>query len=137
MRQYQFRLRLNYNQPSVILSLSKDQFCLSLPRMRDYFVYILSNNSQVLYIGVTSNLDGRMFEHIKERQPTSFVARYNLDRLVFYETCPTPVEAIAREKQLKGWNREKKKKLIQELNPMWRNLLDDLKAGMMELPETT
>jgi putative endonuclease len=103
--------------------------------MRDYFVYILSNNTQVLYIGVTSNLDARMFEHVKERQPTRFVARYNLDRLVFYEVYPTPSEAIAREKKLKGWARQRKKKLIQEMNPMWRNLLDELKAGMMELPE--
>jgi len=47
--------------------------------MRDYFVYILSNNSQVLYTGVTSDLDGRMFEHVRDRQPTSFTARYNLD----------------------------------------------------------
>jgi len=101
--------------------------------MRVYFVYILSNNAQVLYIGVTSNLDARMFEHVKERQPSSFVVRYNLDRLVFYEVYPTPTEAIAREKQIKGWNR--KKKLIREMNPRWRNLLDDLKAGMMELPE--
>jgi putative endonuclease len=103
--------------------------------MKDYFVYILSNNSQVLYIGVTSDLDGRLFEHVRDRQQTSFVARYNLDRLVFYETYPTPGEAIAREKQLKGWNRERKKKLIQEMNPMWRNLLEDLKVGMMDLPE--
>ena len=125
------------NSASVILSLSKDQFCLSLNRMRDYFVYILSNNSQVLYIGVTSDLDGRLFEHVRDRQPTSFTARYNLDRLVFYESYPTPGEAIAREKQLKGWNRERKKKLIQEMNPMWRNLLEDLKAGMMELPESS
>ena len=103
--------------------------------MRDYFVYILSNNSQVLYIGVTNDLDVRLFQHIRERDPSSFVARYNLDRLVFYETYPTPGEAIAREKQLKGWTRQRKKKLIQEVNPMWRNLLDDLKAGMLELPE--
>jgi len=103
--------------------------------MKDYFVYILSNNAQVLYIGVTGNLDGRLFDHIKERYPTSFVARYNLDRLVFYESYPTAREAIAREKQLKGWNRERKKKLIREMNPMWRNLVEDLKYGMMELPE--
>ena len=103
--------------------------------MGDYFVYILSNNSQVLYIGVTNDLDVRLFQHIRERDPSSFVARYNLDRLVFYETYPTPGEAIAREKQLKGWTRQRKKKLIQEVNPMWRNLLDDLKAGMLELPE--
>ena len=103
--------------------------------MKDYFVYILSNNSQVLYIGVTSDLDGRLFEHIRERAPSSFSARYNLDRLVFYEVYPKALEAIAREKQLKGWNREKKKRLIRESNPMWRNLLDDLKAGMMEIEE--
>ena len=120
---------------SVILSLSKDQFCLSFNCVRDYFVYILSNNSQVLYIGMTSDLDGRLFEHVRERLPTSFVARYNLDRLVYYETSPAPGEAIAREKQLKGWNREKKKKLIQGINPTWRNLLEDLKYGMMEMPE--
>ena len=103
--------------------------------MRDYFVYILSNNSQVLYIGVTSNLNGRMFEHVRERQPTSFTARYNLDSLVYYESYPTARDAIAREKQLKGWTRDRKKKLIQTMNPMWRNLLEDLKAGMLELPE--
>jgi putative endonuclease len=103
--------------------------------MRDYFVYILSNNSQVLYIGVTSNLDGRMFQHVRDRQPASFTARYNLDRLVYYEIHPTPGEAIAREKQLKGWTRDRKKNLIKKMNPMWRNLLDDLKAGTMELPE--
>jgi len=103
--------------------------------MRDYFVYILSNNSQVLYIGMTRDLDAGLFEHVRERSPTSFVARYNLDRLVFYETYPTPSEVIAREKQLKAWNREKKKKLIREMNPMWRNLLEDLKAGMMEIKE--
>ena len=105
--------------------------------MKDYFVYILSNNAQVLYIGVTGKLDGRLFEHIKERDPASFVARYNLDRLVYYENYPTANEAIAREKQLKGWGREKKKKLIREKNPMWRNLLEDLKVGTVEIEEET
>jgi putative endonuclease len=98
-----------------------------------YYVYILSNQSQVLYIGVTSDLDGRMFEHTRDRQPSSFTARYNLDRLVYYEDYPTPGEAIAREKQLKGWSRDKKKKLIQTMNPMWRNLLEDMKYGMTEI----
>jgi len=104
--------------------------------MKDYYVYILANNAQVLYIGVTSNLEGRFFEHTVERDHQSFVARYNLDRLVFYETYPTPTEAIAREKQLKGWTREKKKKLIRELDPTWRSLFEDLKYGMMDISET-
>ena len=103
--------------------------------MRDYYVYILSNNAMVLYIGVTNNLNRRIFEHAKERDPKSFASRYNLDRLVFYETYPTANEAITREKQLKGWAREKKKKLIRESNPTWRNLLEDLDYGMMEIPE--
>jgi putative endonuclease len=114
--------------------LSKDQFSRSLKSVRTFYVYILSNNSQVLYIGVTSNLDGRLYEHLRERDPKSFAARYNLDRLVYYQDYPTALEAIAREKQLKGWNREKKKKLIRELNPTWRNLLEELKHGMLELP---
>ncbi len=103
--------------------------------MKDYFVYILSNNSQVLYIGVTGNLDGRLFGHIRERDPSSFVACYNLDRLVYFERFPTALEAIAREKQLKAWNREKKKKLMQRSNPMWRNLWDDLKSGTLEIKD--
>jgi len=86
--------------------------------MKNYFVYILSNNAQVLYIGITNNIDIRLFQHLSERTSSSFAARYNLDRLVFYETYPTANEAIAREKQLKGWNREKKKKLIRQSNPM-------------------
>ena len=102
--------------------------------MKAYYVYILTNTSLVLYIGVTSNLDGRLYQHIRDRDSKSFVARYNLDRLVYFENFPTALEAIAREKQLKGWNREKKKKLIRQLNPQWRNLLEDLKWGMMELP---
>jgi putative endonuclease len=83
---------------------------------------------------VTSNLEGRLYEHIRDRDPKSFAARYNLDRLVYYEDYPTALEAIAREKQLKGWSREKKKRLIRSMNPQWRNLLEDLKWGTMDLP---
>ena len=106
-----------------------------LALVKDYFIYILSNNAQVLYIGVTGNLDGRLFAHIRERDPASFAARYNLDRLVYYERFPTALEAIARETQLKAWSREKKKRLIQKSNPMWRNLLDDLKSGTVEIKQ--
>ena len=97
--------------------------------MRDYYVYFLSNNAMVLYIGVTNDLDVRMFQHIRERDPSSFAARYNLDRLVYYEDYPTPREAIAREKQLKGWSRERKKQLIRRVNPEWRNLMEEINAG--------
>jgi putative endonuclease len=93
--------------------------------VRDYFVYILSNNAQVLYIGVTNDLPCRMSQHLDDRNPSSVVARYNLGRLVYCETFPTARQAIAREKQLNGWSREKKKKLIREVNPLWTNLLDE------------
>jgi putative endonuclease len=78
----------------------------------------------VLYIGVTSNLEGRFWEHTEERSSSSskFCQRYNLDKLVFYEDYPTARDAIAREKQLKGWRREKKIALIESMNPAWKDL---------------
>lgn len=103
--------------------------------MQAMYVYILSNNAQVLYIGVTSDLHDRMFQHTQERDPDSFVGRYNLDRLVYYEEFATPTEAIAREKQLKGWTLLKKRKLIQTTNPTWQNLLHELRQSSMEIPK--
>jgi putative endonuclease len=97
--------------------------------MRDFWVYILSNNAQVLYIGVTSNLDGRLEQHLFDREASSFVARYNPDRLVYCEQFPTAREAISWEKRLKGWSREKKKRLISAANPFWKDLLAREKAG--------
>jgi putative endonuclease len=93
--------------------------------MKDYVVYILSNSAATLYIGVTGNLDERLFQHGDRHDPKSFVSRYNLDRLVFMETYPNAVQAITREKQLKGWSRAKKLKLIREQNPEWRDLSVD------------
>ena len=91
--------------------------------MREYFVYILSNTAHVLYIGVTGNLESRFWEHTQDRT-SIFTARYNLDRLVYYESYPTPRDAIAREKQLKGWRRSKKIALIESRNPRWTDLSD-------------
>jgi putative endonuclease len=93
--------------------------------MKDYVVYILSNSAATLYIGVTGNLDERLFQHHDRHDPKSFVNRYNLHRLVFMETFPTAAQAIAREKQLKGWSRAKKLRLIREQNPEWRDLSED------------
>ena len=90
--------------------------------MKEYVVYILSNSAGTLYIGVTSDLDGRLFQHGEKHDSKSFVSRYNLDRLVFMETYPDPVQAITREKQLKGWSRAKKLKMIRAVNPEWRDL---------------
>ena len=96
--------------------------------LRDYYVYILTNTANVLYIGVTNNLANRFWQHTEERS-SKFCRRYNLDRLVYYEVYPTPLEAIAREKQLKGWRREKKVALIKSMNPGWRDLSGRLRDG--------
>jgi len=93
--------------------------------MRNFAVYILSNSAATLYIGFTGRLDQRLFEHDDRHDSKSFANRYNLNRLVFVETFPTPNQAIAREKQLKGWSRAKKLKLIREQNPEWRDLSAD------------
>ena len=93
--------------------------------MKDYAVYILSNSAAVLYIGVTGNLDRRIFAHKDRHDPKSFVSRYNLNRLVLVEIFPTARQAIAREKQLKGWTRAKKLKLIREQNPEWGDFSAD------------
>jgi len=88
---------------------------------RQFAVYILSCASQVLYIGVTSDLIRRVAEH-KSKAVPGFTAKYGLDRLVYYELTANFRAAIAREKELKAWRREKKIRLIQSMNPEWRDL---------------
>ncbi|MCO6173588.1 GIY-YIG nuclease family protein [Flavobacterium sp. NRK F10] len=85
-----------------------------------YFVYILTNvNKTVLYIGVTNNLKARIEQHKTGviEKTKSFTARYNVKHLVYYEKFTWIQEAIAREKELKGWRREKKEALIRKVNP--------------------
>jgi putative endonuclease len=89
--------------------------------MRDYFVDIMSNVSRTLYIGMTNNLERRVFEH-KSKENPGFTKQYNLTLLVYAETYPDPTTAIAREKQLKGWLRARKIALIESVNPTWQDL---------------
>ncbi|HSY60296.1 MAG TPA: GIY-YIG nuclease family protein [Cytophaga sp.] len=90
-------------------------------------IYILTNEyGSVLYIGVTSDLFTRIPEHRNKIYPDSFTARYNCTNLVYYETYARIEDAIAREKQLKKWNREWKIELISKFNPTWKDLFDDL-----------
>jgi len=93
--------------------------------VKDYSVYILSNSAAILYIGITSDLTNRLAQHRDHPDPDGFASRYNLHRLVFVETYPTAHQAIAREKQLKGWTRAKKLTLIRAQNPEWRDLSVD------------
>ncbi len=94
--------------------------------MKRAYVYILSNKRNgTLYVGVTSNLVKRIFEH-KEKVVNGFSAKYNLDLLVYYEEWWKIEEAIQREKQLKAGNRKKKLGLIESINPDWKDLSEYL-----------
>ena len=89
--------------------------------MRGFYVYILGSRSGVLYIGVTSNLERRTYEH-QHGVVEGFTKKYGIKRLLYYEEFSYPVSAIAREKQLKRWSRSKKLALIRSLNPMFQDL---------------
>lgn len=94
---------------------------------RGGYVYILTNKlNKVLYTGVTSNLYSRVQEHKQKEHPGSFSARYNLTKLVYYESYLTIDEAIDREKQIKNGSRKKKVDLINGKNPKWNDLFNDL-----------
>ncbi len=90
-----------------------------------YFVYILTNKSRILYIGVTNDLARRIYQH-KNKLIDGFTKKYNITQLVYFEETSNVLEAIAREKQLKGWRRSKKIALIESSNPDWRDLGTDL-----------
>jgi putative endonuclease len=92
---------------------------------RQYFVYIMTNRARTLYTGVTNILRRRVHEHRQKLVP-GFTKRYEMDRLVYYEVTEDVRSAIAREKQIKGWRREKKLDLIDSMNPGWENLGDGL-----------
>ncbi len=89
--------------------------------MRQHYVYIMANIARTLYIGVTNDLVRRVFEHRHKFIP-GFTSRYNLTHLVYYEGFDDVRDAIAREKQLKGWLRAKKVALIETMNPGWEDL---------------
>jgi putative endonuclease len=81
----------------------------------------MTNRSRTIYTGVTNNLIRRVYEH-KQKLITGFTEKYNIDRLVYYEETSGVEAAIAREKQIKGWLREKKIILIESMNPEWQDL---------------
>ena len=86
-----------------------------------YYVYILTNPSRLLYVGVTNDLQRRLHEHRAKTIP-GYTRQYDLTQLAYYESTPNVQAAIAREKQLKGWNRARKIALIETHNPVWADL---------------
>ena len=95
-----------------------------------FFVYILSSKSRTLYIGVTRDLLRRVHEH-KTKSIPGFTAKYRIDRLVHFEETGFLMEAVRREKELKGWRRAKKIALLEQANPAW----DDLARGWYDSAE--
>ena len=88
-----------------------------------YYVYILANETNVaLYTGVTNKLLRRVWEHKNVVDPQSHTARYKIHKLVYFEETTDVNAAIAREKQIKGWNRRRKNRLIENENPSWKDL---------------
>jgi putative endonuclease len=90
-----------------------------------YCVYIIANIARTIYIGVTNNLQRRVYEHKNKLFP-GFTAKYGLDTLVYFECGEDVYSAITREKQLKGWKRIRKIQLIESMNPEWKDLSKDL-----------
>lgn len=92
--------------------------------MKTYYVYIMSSKTGTLYVGMTSNIKRRVYEHKNHLLP-GFTIKYNIERLLYFETIGDPVSAINREKQIKTWRREKKVALIDSVNPSWEDLSED------------
>ena len=91
---------------------------------KDYYVYIMTNKSRTLYTGVTSDLEKRVWQH-KRGRGSIFTSRYRINQLAYFESCQDVSDAIAREKQIKGWLRKKKVALVETINPNWEDLSAD------------
>jgi len=93
-----------------------------MPDDRHYYVYVLTNwNSRVIYVGVTNDLERRVFEH-KNKLVKGFTEKYNVNKLVYFEETGDVNAALAREKEIKKWRREKKNALVTNSNPQWTEL---------------
>ncbi|MGD1152427.1 MAG: GIY-YIG nuclease family protein [Syntrophales bacterium] len=89
---------------------------------KSYYVYLLTNwNNRIMYVGVTNDLSRRLYEH-KNKLIAGFTAKYNLNKLVYFEETQDVNIAIAREKEIKKWRREKKNQLVNGDNPLWQDL---------------
>ena len=106
--------------------MSQDDRGLETPAssMSEYYVYILASITHRLYVGMTSDLERRIWQH-KTKAVDGFTSRYNVDRLVWYASTNSAIEGVTRERQIKSWRREKKVALIEAENPGWVDLARD------------
>lgn len=98
--------------------------------MRSYYVYILTNKSNTLYVGVSGPILQRLYQHQNKLIP-GFTSKYNLDKLIFFEEFNNPEDAIRAEKKIKGWTRKKKMDLIKTINPDFHDLSLDNDANKL------
>jgi putative endonuclease len=105
---------------NVILSKAKD-LSRKIMNRNCYYVYMMTNDSGTLYIGVTNDIVRRVYEH-KQKLVAGFTSKYNITQLVYFEQTNDVQTALAREKQIKGWLRKKKITLIESVNPKWMDL---------------
>ena len=90
-----------------------------------YYVYLLTNwNNKVIYVGVTNNIERRIYEH-QNKLVKGFTEKYNVNKLVYFEETEDVNSAITREKEIKKWRREKKDRLVNQVNPTWKDLSKD------------
>ena len=99
-----------------------------------FYVYIMVSRSRNLYIGFTNDIVKRVLQH-RELLPNTYTARYKITRLVYYERFTYVRNAIAREKELKDWSRQRKIELIEQVNPTWGDLAADWTGNWQDLPE--
>ena len=93
----------------------------------NYYVYIMTNSfGNVIYTGITNDLIRRVYEHRNHFDKNSFTSRYNLEKLVYFETTSDVQSTIEREKQIKSWNRKRKNKLVESRNPNWEDLYESI-----------
>ncbi len=93
--------------------------------MKTYHIYLITNkNNKVLYTGITNDPERRILQH-KNKTIEGFTKKYNCTKLVYLEECNNVIDALNREKQIKGWTRDKKNDLVNSINPEWNDLAED------------
>ena len=111
----------------VVARKKNDEEAICLKWKKGGYIYIMTNkNNTVLYVGVTSDLYKRIYEHKTHKYKQSFSERYNLDKLVYFEMLTDIETAIKREKQIKGGSRKKKEDLINSINKNWKDLYNQI-----------
>lgn len=128
-----FEMTISY----VISSMSKAN-ARNLKSMKNhiYYIYLLTNwNNKVMYVGMTNDLRRRIFEH-KNKLLEGFTKKYNINKLVYFDETNDVLTAIAREKEIKRWRREKKNKLVESMNPEWNDLSQALNLKDVSLRST-